>query len=231
MQKGKHTTTEKIMSIVTRTIYENHPIFREDLSKLTGLNISSIVKLTRRLIKDGVVCESPSSESTGGRRPNFLSINPDWTCSAGIVLDSDSIVGVLTDVLGNVKKESSRKLPDNPSSSLIIEHVFSIIGDILRFSVVAEQAGSAETYIGILTRGIFEILETAHVQVVDTAGIGHERTLVVGTGIRRDIPVKPLTESHRVGRAIERIDRPALNNPRNKSRRGDPLFDHAKGRI
>jgi len=63
---------------ILRAIFDNVYISRIDLTDKTGLSAATITKFTAELINDGIVEEYGEMESTGGRKPILLRINPDY---------------------------------------------------------------------------------------------------------------------------------------------------------
>lgn len=85
------------------TIYNEKEISRSELMKRTGLSPVSLSKFISEYITDGIVQRCGSLESTGGRRPEVLRINPSYayiigvdigaySCKIGIVSINGSLV-------------------------------------------------------------------------------------------------------------------------------------------
>lgn len=86
------------LSLVLNTIWENEPISRRDLAKLTGLTPSSITNIIKRLMQDGVLLETGVGESSGGRKPVMLHINGQSGYIIGIELTFYHITGIIMDM-------------------------------------------------------------------------------------------------------------------------------------
>lgn len=67
-------------------IRQRQPISRIQISKLTGLNASTVTMIVKRLLAHGMISESSTGPSTGGRRPTFLTINPHKMLVLGVDL-------------------------------------------------------------------------------------------------------------------------------------------------
>lgn len=68
--------TRKInSSVILNIIAEKGPISRADIAKRTGLNPATVSGNVSLLLEDGIVSESGSGESSGGRKPILLSLN------------------------------------------------------------------------------------------------------------------------------------------------------------
>jgi len=74
------TLKKKVLQI----IYERGKVSRSELTEIMSLSITSVVKFVSVLIADGVVIESGTLESTGGRKTSLLSIDPEYAYILGI---------------------------------------------------------------------------------------------------------------------------------------------------
>ena len=85
-RKGQNIThvKSKNLSTVLETIIRLEPISRIAISSLTGLTSSTITNLVNELIHHGLVRESGSVASQGGRRRTLLRLNAD-TCWLGVL--------------------------------------------------------------------------------------------------------------------------------------------------
>src|SRR5699024_9230851 len=87
----------------------------------------TVSSLVSELINEQFVYESGHGESSGGRRPIMLIYNKKAGYSIGINLDVNYILGVLTDLYGNIISEYSIKLADESSYQEIIDNLFEVI--------------------------------------------------------------------------------------------------------
>ena len=67
-------------------IRQRQPISRIQISKLTGMNASTVTMIVKRLLAHEMISEGSTGHSTGGRRPTFLAINPDKMSVLGVDL-------------------------------------------------------------------------------------------------------------------------------------------------
>ncbi|MEW6171344.1 MAG: PilZ domain-containing protein, partial [Candidatus Omnitrophota bacterium] len=97
-------------------------ISKVEISQLVGLNIGTISNYVEEYIKKGIVFEKGLDVSSGGRRPNLLELNPDYSFSIGIDLsDRDYLKAVLADFSGkmiNKIKEERNNRWDNINQRL-----------------------------------------------------------------------------------------------------------------
>lgn len=92
-------------SIVLDTIRESQPISRAHIANETGLNKGTVSSLVNELLAEQLVYESGPGESSGGRRPVLLHFNKIVGYSIGIDLGVNYMLGVLTDLEGNIVHE------------------------------------------------------------------------------------------------------------------------------
>ncbi len=61
---------------VLNTIKRSEMISRAEISREVKLTMPTVMRISEELIQDGLVCEVGKGVSTGGRKPNLLSIVP-----------------------------------------------------------------------------------------------------------------------------------------------------------
>lgn len=93
-------------SIVLDTIKNNSMISRADIANVTGLNKGTVSSLVTELLEEQLICESGPGESSGGRRPVMLYFNHNAGYSIGIDLGVNYVLGILTDLQGNIFTET-----------------------------------------------------------------------------------------------------------------------------
>ncbi|HWO78403.1 MAG TPA: ROK family transcriptional regulator [Bacillus sp. (in: firmicutes)] len=106
-------------SLVLETIINSSPISRADIAQRTGLNKGTVSSLVSELLDEKLITESGPGESSGGRRPVMLLFNQDAGYSIGIDLGVNYLLGILTDLQGNIYCE--RKIYYNQLSFEEIE--------------------------------------------------------------------------------------------------------------
>lgn len=85
-------------SIILNTIKTRGVFARADIARFTGLSPATVTGITAELIEDGLVFEKEPGDSSGGRRPILLAINPRGGFVVGIKLMEDHALGTLTDL-------------------------------------------------------------------------------------------------------------------------------------
>jgi N-acetylglucosamine repressor len=89
-------------SIILNAIKTNTAIARADLARLTGLSAATVTGITAELIEEGLVFEKETGDSSGGRRPIMLAINPRGGYVIGVKVMEEQAVGALTDLEASV---------------------------------------------------------------------------------------------------------------------------------
>lgn len=85
-------------SIVFNMIVERGSISRTELAKQSGLPAATITRIVGNFLTAGLVSEVSSEESSGGRRPVLLSINPSAGYIVGVKLREDSMTVAICDL-------------------------------------------------------------------------------------------------------------------------------------
>lgn len=133
---------------------------RGDLVRATGLARSTVSQRVDGLLSAGLLAESGNGESTGGRRPVLLSLNPQ----AGVVLAAD--IGVthcrlaMADLSANVSSERSERLEVARGP----DHVLGWVTD--GFHALIAEAGVDSSDVGAIGIGVPGPVEFATGRVV-----------------------------------------------------------------
>ena len=110
--------------LVFDLIRSRGPISRVVLAASTGLTQATMSYVVRELIEDGLVVETGHGESTGGKRPTLLDIDPAARFAVGVQLGADEITYVVTNLGGAIIGRTRTHGPtDDP------EHVVTQIAD------------------------------------------------------------------------------------------------------
>ena len=124
------TDKERKNLSILEVIRKNGPISRTDISKITELNIVTVSNYVNHYIKKNLVVEGELDESTGGRKPVLVELNPKAGYIVGVGLNMMSVVGVLVDLEINVIAEIKReRSPEN--SEMLIENMVDLAAEII----------------------------------------------------------------------------------------------------
>ncbi|MFJ7974892.1 ROK family protein [Peribacillus sp. JNUCC 23] len=97
-------------SKVLETIKDQAPLSRADISQQLGLTKGTISSLVNELLAENICYETGPGVSSGGRRPVMLLFNECAGYSIGIDLGVNYILGVLTDLSGNIVQEKMKTI-------------------------------------------------------------------------------------------------------------------------
>lgn len=121
-------------SLVLRMISEKAPVSQSELVELTGLSPTTISVTVRQLKRRKMIREVGRQESSGGRKPVLLDINPGAGWVLGVDLGVSRTITVLADLRGQVVRKVENTTPKQPSPPeavrLITEQVASISADL-----------------------------------------------------------------------------------------------------
>ncbi|KGX89964.1 xylose repressor [Pontibacillus halophilus JSM 076056 = DSM 19796] len=86
--------------LLIEQIIEKGEISRIELSRLTGLNRSTVSAQVNRMLEEGLIVEKPSDVSNGGRKPILIRMNAESGFTLGIDIDAPVTLVQVTDLLG-----------------------------------------------------------------------------------------------------------------------------------
>lgn len=89
-------------SLVLNTVRLAGPISRAQISRESGLCAATVSGLVADLIQEDLVFEQEEGDSSGGRRPVLLSLNPSGGFAIGIKLMEDHLIAALTNLEAKV---------------------------------------------------------------------------------------------------------------------------------
>jgi predicted NBD/HSP70 family sugar kinase len=146
------TDKERKNLAILEVVRKSGPISRTDISKATELNIVTVSNYVNHYIKKGLVIEGELDESTGGRKPVLVELNPKAGYVVGVGLNMLSMVGILVDLEINVLTEVKReRLPEN--SETVIQKMVDLAEEIIAKSEIDR---SKITGVGVGVPGIID---------------------------------------------------------------------------
>ncbi|QGQ48227.1 ROK family protein [Metabacillus sediminilitoris] len=148
LQTGDQNLVKQInKSIVFTYIGKNGPVSRAQISKDTGLNKATVSTMVSELITDSFVYEIGAGQSSGGRKPVLLYFNNLAGYSIGIDLGVNYLLGVLTDLSGNIIEEMNIPLKET-DFEYVMNEICSIIEALIK-SVPESPYGIVGIGIGV----------------------------------------------------------------------------------
>ncbi len=150
--KMLHTFNQQVVrkgnkSLVLQTIKEFTPISRADIANKTGLNKGTVSSQVNELLKENLITESGPGVSSGGRRPVMLLFNEVAGYTIGVDIGVNYILGILTDLSGNICNETIIRFNDLSFEQIKME-LFRIV-DSLISSMPSSHYGIVGIGIGV----------------------------------------------------------------------------------
>jgi N-acetylglucosamine repressor len=120
-------------STILNIIKMHGAIPRAEIARLTGLSPATVSAISLELIQDNLVFEKETGDSSGGRRPIMLAINPHGGCVVGIKVMEDHALGALTDLEATLLGKQSYPLTDT-SPSGVSQALSELVSELLNKS-------------------------------------------------------------------------------------------------
>jgi predicted NBD/HSP70 family sugar kinase len=98
-------------AVIMEAIRCGDGVSRADVASRTGLTPQTVSTVVRALLADGLVVETGSLPSNGGRSGTALSLNAGSRYAVGVHLDPGSTVAVLVDLAGRIVAQERDRLP------------------------------------------------------------------------------------------------------------------------
>ncbi|MGN7175120.1 ROK family transcriptional regulator [Cytobacillus sp. SAFR-174] len=133
----------KNKSRVLQTIIDQSPISRADIAQYLGLTKGTVSSLVNELIEEKICSETGPGKSSGGRRPVMLLFNEKAGYAIGIDLGVNYILGVMTDLSGNIVSEHLKHM-----NSMRYDETILVIKEIIQ-SLLESTPESPYGVIGI----------------------------------------------------------------------------------
>ena len=110
-------------NIIIKLVFQYEKISRAQIAKLTNLKLPSVMRLVDGLIEDGIIVDIGKGDSSGGRRPNLISLKQDAMYIIGVEIAIKTTI-ILTDLVGHVidKWQSEELLESTPEFILTQVH-------------------------------------------------------------------------------------------------------------
>ncbi len=136
------TNDEQIMN----TIRRQGLISKADIAKVTGLTPATVTNITAKLMDLGLILEDGIGQSSGGRRPLLLKINPDIAQLIIIHIRSEKIIGYLVDPSLGVQYTEVKRIKGFKKDE-VLEVMLTIVANC------QQMAMSVVLAVGIVLRG------------------------------------------------------------------------------
>jgi N-acetylglucosamine repressor len=126
-EKATHRQTRTFnQQLVLRALYDQSPLSRADLARLTGLTRTSVGDLVGTLIDEGLIEEVGRGRSSGGKSPILLRVAPDGRHLIGLDLGAEQFSGAVVNLRGEILR-SIQLPPDRRNGDATVELVYRLI--------------------------------------------------------------------------------------------------------
>ncbi|SDC57430.1 ROK family protein (putative glucokinase) [Terribacillus halophilus] len=174
---NQHVVKKGNKSLVLQTIQDHMPISRADIAAKTGLNKGTVSSQVSELLEENLIMESGPGVSSGGRRPVMLLFNHIAGYSIGIDIGVNYILGILTDLQGNIKNEKIIHFSDLTYEEILEELHNSI--DSLLHSMPPSPYGLVGIGVGVPgtvnTDGEIQLAPNLNWRNIDLKGVLEEK--------------------------------------------------------
>ncbi len=150
-------------SIILNVIKSFGPIARAEVARRIGLSPATVTGITAELIEEDLVFEKDTGDSSGGRRPILLAINPSGGYVIGIKLTETQAIGALTDLEATVVVKRTDDLHGR-DPELIVKQISLLVSELLKIAGLPKKkllgvgvglAGIVDSEQGILRQSPF----------------------------------------------------------------------------
>lgn len=128
MHKGdQELVRNQNRALVINLLRLHGPHSRTEISEQTRLAPSALTRLTRDLLKEGVVIETGKSSSTGGRPAVLVTLNPEYSRCIGIKVERARILAAAVDLTGVIRARAEVSFEEPPSPANVIAAVAKLV--------------------------------------------------------------------------------------------------------
>ncbi|TCL66512.1 putative NBD/HSP70 family sugar kinase [Hydrogenispora ethanolica] len=136
-------------SVILNAIKDHEPISRAELVNLTKLALPTVLRIVNRLIEEGLVIEIGKADTSSGRKPIMLKINPISGYLVGVKIGRRLVV-ILTDRNGKILDQII-ELTDSSAGPLgVVQQIKSIVYRMMESDGIPKEKIAG---IGVATPG------------------------------------------------------------------------------
>ncbi|MDX2344680.1 MAG: ROK family transcriptional regulator [Acidimicrobiia bacterium] len=116
--------------LVLQEIFDSGPLSRADAARSTGLGRATVSDITSDLIGEGLVVEVGLGESTGGKPPTLLELDPDGRFAVAVDLSRHPIEAALVNLRGRIVARAKGKALE-PAGQDALEETHRVITELV----------------------------------------------------------------------------------------------------
>lgn len=132
-QRGKtlhRETRHSNRRLLLQTIFDIGPVSRAELARATGLGRATVSEIAGDLIAQGLVAESGPGQSTGGKPPTMIELDPAGRVTMAVDLSRHPVEAVLLDLRGRIVARASGKTLA-PKGRVALQEVHRLIAELM----------------------------------------------------------------------------------------------------
>ena len=119
-------------NIILNHIRDNNPVSRAEIATECGLNRSTVSSLVDGLIEEGMVFETGTGESRGGRKPILLEFNPLAATIIGMELGVNYVVFLLSYLNARIIKKKVLKISPSMGFEAIVDSMGNVLDNLIK---------------------------------------------------------------------------------------------------
>ncbi len=150
-------------STVLNTIKTYGPIARAEVARRTGLSPATVTGITAELLEGNLILEKAPGDSSGGRPPILMALNPRGGYVVGVKLMENQAVAALTDLNATVLVKETIEFTEDRLET-VIDSLVALVNRLIRQGNVRKKlllgvgvglAGVVDSSQGILRQSPF----------------------------------------------------------------------------
>lgn len=127
------------MAMVMDCVRRHGPVSRVEISDRTGLGRSTITGLVNLLLREELLWETGSGESSGGRKPVMLELNAGARHVLGLKLAPGAVSAAVCDLRARVVARAGRPLPRGQEPAAVLDQMKACVEDALAAAGVSRE--------------------------------------------------------------------------------------------
>lgn len=128
------------VSAVLKVIRDNGSLSRADVAKITGLTPASVTNITKMLIEDEYLVECKVGQSSGGRPPIMLELNPNARYVIGISIGVGMIDIVITNLSAEIILKKSIEINEERYDyDFVFKELVKLINEVIECSKIEKE--------------------------------------------------------------------------------------------
>jgi N-acetylglucosamine repressor len=131
MQTGSFRWMKSLnKSTILNVIRLYGPISRAEIAKMTKLTPPTVTNIVGELLESKMVLESELGQSTGGRKPILLTLNPSAFQVVGVYVSAHRVRGIVCDLEGRTVDEEERALSPQPEMEVFLQTLRDVVAPL-----------------------------------------------------------------------------------------------------